>query len=64
MSDEKVFLDMSTLDLLAESKGSYAKYKILCQLRGCKMFLDEYPFSLFWTQLTNYQAKNFRDGDV
>ena len=63
-SDEEVLLDAPALDLMSESKGSYAKYKILCQLRGCKMFLNEYQFILLWTQLTNSQPKNFRDGGI
>lgn len=62
LSGEEKVLDMSALDLVAESKGSYAKYKILCQLRGCKMFLDESRFQYMFEVLEITAPHTFRGG--
>ena len=61
-SDEEKVLDWAALDLMAESKGSYAKYKILCQLRGCTMFLDEPRFRYMYMVLTSAAPHTFRGG--
>lgn len=61
-SDEEKVLDMPALDLMAESKGSYAKYKILCQLRGCTMFLDEPRFRYMYEVLEITAPRTFRGG--
>lgn len=61
-SDEEKVLDMPALDLMAESKGSYAKYKILCQLRGYTTFLDEPRFRYMYMVLASAAPHTFMGG--